>query len=257
MTEQDEYAIDAQSFRDALLEQRAMKLKGGLYHLTQVVMAYNSNHIEGSELSPEQTRFIYETHSVSGDVRVDDVIETMNHFRMFDAMLDALGTPLTVQRILRYHEILKTGTSDADKEWFAVGGWKRLANVVGLRETTAPEDVEAAIKALVDAYPAAMTFEDITDFHYRFESIHPFQDGNGRVGRIIMFGQCLANDILPFIILDKEKQFYYRGLTEYESEPGYLRDTFRHFQDSYYAAFAKFVAEPGGPLTRSMAPRSG
>ena len=241
----DEYAIDAARFRDTLVEQRAMKLAGGLYHLTQIVMAYNSNHIEGSQLSAEQTRYIYETHTVMGDARVDDVVETVNHFRLFDAMLDSVGTPLTVKRIRDYHAILKAGTSDADKDWFAVGGWKKRANVVGLRETTPPALVGAAMDDLVAAYPGRMTFEDICDFHYRFESIHPFQDGNGRVGRIVLFEQCLASGIMPFIVLDDDKLYYYRGLAEYESEPGYLRDTFRHFQDRYYEAFAKFVAEPG------------
>ena len=241
----DEFAIDATRFREALLEQRAMKLKGGLYHLNQIVMAYNSNHIEGSELSIEQTRYIYETHTVAGDARVDDVTETVNHFRLFDAMLDAVGTPLTTKRIRRYHAILKAGTSDSDISWFAVGGWKKRANVVGGHDTTPPSRVGAAMKELLAAYQGAMTFEDITDFHYRFESVHPFQDGNGRIGRIVMFEQCLANGIMPFIVLDDEKLLYYRGLAEYESEPGYLRDTFRHFQDRYYAAFAKFIAEPG------------
>ncbi|MDR1077907.1 MAG: Fic family protein [Propionibacteriaceae bacterium] len=241
----DEYAIDAGRFREALLEQRAMRLKGGLYHLTQVVMAYNSNHIEGSQLSAEQTRYLYETGAVSGDARFDDIVETANHFRLFDAMLDAVGSPLTTTRLRRYHAILKNGTSDSDKEWFAVGGWKRRANVVGGRDTTPPALVGAAVDELLAAYPSPMTFEDVTDFHHRLESIHPFQDGNGRVGRIVLFEQCLANGLMPFIVLDDEKLFYYRGLAEYESEPGYLRDTFRHFQDRYHAAFAKFLAAPG------------
>ncbi|MDR1265775.1 MAG: Fic family protein [Propionibacteriaceae bacterium] len=241
----DEYAVDAERFREALVEQRAMRLKGGLYHLTQVVMAYNSNRIEGSQLSAEQTRYLYETRTVSGDARVDDVVETVNHFRLFDAMLDAVGTPLTVARLRQYHAILKNGTSDSDKEWFVVGGWKRRPNVVGGHDTTPPALVGAAVDELMAAYPGPMGFEDITDFHHRFESIHPFQDGNGRVGRIIMFEQCLTNKIMPFIVLDDEKLFYYRGLAEYQSEPGYLRDTFRHFQDRYAAAFAKFLDVSG------------
>jgi len=241
----DEYAIDAERFREALVEQRAMKLKGGLYHLTQIVMAYNSNHIEGSQLTQEQTRYLYETHTVMGDAPVDDVIETVNHFRLFDMMLDAVGKSLTTMRIREYHAVLKTGTSDADKAWFAVGGWKQRANVVGGRDTTPPGLVEAEMGDLVAAFSGPMTFDDIVDFHYRFESIHPFQDGNGRVGRIVMFEQCLANGIMPFIVLDDDKLYYYRGLSEYDSQPGYLRDTFRHFQDRYHAAFGKFVAEPG------------
>jgi len=244
MTGAGDYAIDGRVFRDALVEQRSMRLKGGLYHLTQVVLAYNSNHIEGSLLTAEQTRYIYETQSVTGDARVDDVVETRNHFRLFDAMLDAVGTPLTAVRLRQYHAMLKTGTSDADKPWFAVGDWKRRPNVVGGRETTPPALVGAEVDALLAAYPAAMSFEDICDFHYRFESIHPFQDGNGRVGRIVLFEQCLAHGHLPFIVLDDEKLFYYRGLAEYDTEPGYLRDTFRHFQDRYYAAFSRFVAAP-------------
>jgi len=238
----DEYQVDATQFRQSLLEQRAMRLKGGLYHLVQIQLAYNSNRIEGSQLSAEQTRYLYETRTVSGDARVDDVVETMNHFRLFDAMLDAVGQPLTAARVREYHAILKTGTSDADKAWFAVGGWKRRANVVGGRDTTPPALVGAAIADLLAAYPGPMGFDDIADFHHRFESIHPFQDGNGRVGRIIMFEQCLANDIMPFIVLDAEKLFYYRGLAEYDVEPGFLRDTFRHFQDRFHTDFAKLVA---------------
>ena len=219
-----------------------MKLKGGLYHLNQVMMSYNSNHIEGSALTAEQTRHIYETHMVTGDARVDDVVETVNHFRLFDAMLDAVGSRLTTTRIRQYHAILKSGTSDADKDWFAIGGWKKQANVVGGRDTTPPALVAAEMDGLLAAYPGSMTFEDIADFHYRFESIHPFHDGNGRVGRIVMFEQCLANDILPFIVLDEDKLYYYRGLAEYDVEPGYLHGTFRHFQDRYHAQYSKLIA---------------
>ena len=241
MTGRDEYAIDARVFRDALVEQRKMRLKGSLYHQTQIMMAYNSNRIEGSKLSAEQTRYIYETRMVSGDASVDDVAEAANHFRMFDAMLDAVGTPLTIGRIWDYHRILKSGTSDADKPWFVVGGWKSRANVVGGHDTTPPGMVGEAMDELLADYPGPLTFDDITDFHYRFESIHPFQDGNGRVGRMILFEHCLANDIMPFIVLDDEKLFYYRGLAEYEDQPGFLRDTFRHFQDLYYDGYVKFL----------------
>jgi Fic family protein len=244
VTNPDEPSVDAIAFRETLLEERTMKLKGGLYHLTQIAMAYNSNRIEGSQLSADQTRYLYETQTISGDARVDDVVETTNHFRLFDRMLDAVGEPLTASRIQRYHAILKAGTSDADREWFAVGGWKRRANVVGGHDTTPPDLVATEIDALLASYPGPMTFEDITDFHHRFEAIHPFQDGNGRVGRIIMFEQSLANAIMPFVVLDDEKLYYYRGLSEYESQPGFLRETFRHFQDSYVAAFGKFAAPP-------------
>ena len=245
MTGHDEFAIDAGRFREALLQERSMSLKGSLYHLNQITFAYHSNRIEGSRLSADQTRYLYETRTITGEARLDDVVETTNHFRLFDAMLDSVGTPLTAARIREYHTILKTGTSDADKDWFAVGGWKTRENIVGGRDTTPPGFVGVAIDDLIAAYPGDMTFEDICDFHHRFESIHPFQDGNGRVGRIIMFAQCLDNDIMPFIVLDDDKFYYYRGLTEYESEPGYLRDTFRHFQDRYHAAFAKFLATSG------------
>jgi len=241
----DEYSIDAGVFHDALIEQRTMGLKGSLYHQTQIMMAYNSNRIEGSRLSADQTRYIYETRMVSGDASVDDVVEAANHFRLFDAMLDAVGTPLTVARIRDYHRILKSGTSDSDKAWFIVGGWKSRANVVGGHDTTPPALVAAAMDELLACYPGPMTFEDITDFHYRFESIHPFQDGNGRVGRMVMFEQCLANNIMPFIVLDDEKLFYYRGLSEYEDQPGFLCDTFRHFQDLYYDGYAKFLIYGG------------
>jgi Fic family protein len=247
VTGQDGQLMDGRAFRDTLLEQRAMKLKGGLYHLTQVVMAYNSNRIEGSRLSAEQTRYLYETQAVTGEARVDDVVETTNHFRLFDRMLDSVGEPLTAARVREYHAILKTGTSDAAKGWFAVGDWKQVPNVVGLRETTPPDLVGAAVDDLLAAYPSAMTFEDVCAFHHRFESIHPFQDGNGRIGRIVMFEQCLTHGIMPFVVLDEDKLYYYRGLAQYESEPGYLRDTFRHFQDRYRAAFAKYVTGGDGP----------
>jgi Fic family protein len=241
----DEYPIDAARFRQALLEQWAMRLTGGLYHLTQVRMAYNSNHMEGSLLTPEQTRYLYETHTITGEARIDDVVEMVNHFRLFDAMLEAVGTPLTATRIGRYHAILKTGTSDADKAWFAVGDWKRRANVVGGRDTTAPALVGATVDDLLARYSGGMDLDDIAAFHHRFESIHPFQDGNGRVGRVIMFEQCLANDVMPFIVLDEDKFFYYRGLAQFEDEPGFLTGTLRHCQDRYYAGFARYIADPG------------
>jgi Fic family protein len=240
----DEHRVDAASFAEALRRERGMKLKGGLYHLNQVLLAYNTNRIEGSQLTEEQTRYIYETRTVSGVARVDDVVETVNHFQMFDLMLENSDSPLTAGLIKEYHRLLKTGTSDAASDWFAVGDWKRVPNVVGGRDTAEPEKVAEAIGALLADYPAEneMTFEDVCDFHHRFEAIHPFQDGNGRVGRLIMFGQCLANGLMPFIVLDAERFYYYRGLSEYEREPGYLRGTFRHFQDVYHDIFKKYVA---------------
>ncbi|MDR0627870.1 MAG: Fic family protein [Bifidobacteriaceae bacterium] len=240
---------DGSAVREALQEERAMGLKGGIYHLTQITLAYNSNRIEGSRLSPEQTRYIYETQSVTGDAPVDDVIETSNHFRLFDQMLNGVGSPLTAERILAYHATLKAGTSDAAKPWFAVGGWKRRPNFVGDRSTVPPEMVGSAVDALLAAFPPdrPMRFDDICDFHYRFEAIHPFQDGNGRVGRIVAFEQCLRYGIVPFIVLDAEKLYYYRGLAEYEAEPGFLRDTLRHFQDQYQRAVAEYLTTAENP----------
>lgn len=243
----DEYAIPADRFIATLREQRAMKLKGGLYHLNQIQMAFNTNRIEGSRLSEDQTRYIYETRTVMGDASVDDVVETSNHFRAFDIMVDLAEkkAPLTADIVKEYHRILKTGTYDADKDWFAVGDWKRVPNAVGRVETSPPERVGHDMEELLGPVPEQMTFADICDFHVRFETIHPFQDGNGRVGRLIMFGQCLANDIMPFIVLDEQKAHYYRGLAEYDEQPGFLRDTFRHFQDEYYTTYAKYVPPVG------------
>ncbi|WP_197517550.1 Fic family protein [Microbacterium karelineae] len=246
--------MSAERFAAALREQRAMKLTGGIYHLTQVQLAFNTNRIEGSRLSEDQTRFIYETRTVTGDAPVDDVIETVNHFRAFDAMIDHVGQPITADTLKEYHRLLRSGTSDAEKEWFAVGDWKRVKNEVGGMATSPPEDVGADIDALLAEAPAQMTFEDVTDFHVRFEQIHPFQDGNGRVGRLVMFEQTLASGIMPFVVLDAEKHYYYRGLSEYDSEPGFLRETFRHFQDAYYARYASFVPRAPAPEPLRAAP---
>lgn len=237
----EEYEIDAAQFASTLREQRPMRLKGGLYHLTQIQMAYNTNRIEGSRLSEEQTRYLYETRTITGDALVDDVVETSNHFRAFDAMLDHVGKPITADTIKEYHRILKSGTSDSEKEWFAVGDWKRVANAVGRIETSPPEQVDHAIAQLLKQTPERLTFEDICRFHFEFESIHPFQDGNGRVGRLVMFEQCLANNIMPFIVLDDDKGFYYRGLDQYAETPGFLTETFRKAQDDYYSRYSKFV----------------
>ena len=221
-----------------LREQKEMKLKGGIYHRTQIDLTYNSNHIEGSRLSHEQTRFIFETNTVGfeGDsIRVDDIIETTNHFRCIDYIIDHAETRLTESLIKELHLMLKSGTSDSRKEWFAVGDYKRFPNEVGGCETTAPENVKSEISALLKEYNSIKekTFDDILDFHCRFESIHPFQDGNGRVGRLIMFKECLANGFVPFIITDELKTFYYRGLQQWHSIKEYLRDTCLSAQDNY------------------------
>lgn len=240
----DEYAIEPALFVRTLRAQRATRMKGGLYHQLQVLMAYNTNHIEGSSLDEDQTRYIYETRTVIGqDVPVDDVVETVNSFELFDALIDDLEAPITAETMKRYHAILKRGTADARRPSFAVGDFKRVANVVGGRATTAPEHVELAIAGLLSDIPqrGRMRFEDIAGFHQRFEAIHPFQDGNGRVGRALMFQQCLQNNIMPFVVLDSKKAFYYRGLAEWDETPGFLLDTFRSLQDDFYTRFASFV----------------
>ena len=222
----------------ALMEQKESMMKGGIYHRTQIELTYNSNHIEGSRLTEEQTRYIFETNTIGitdKSVKVDDIIETANHFRCIDFIIDHAKEPLSESMIKQIHSILKTGTSDARRTWFAVGDYKRLPNEVGGIETVAPRMVGTAIRELLKTYKAKkpVTFNDILDFHQRFEAIHPFQDGNGRVGRLIMFKECLNNDIVPFIITDELKMFYYRGLHEWKSIPGYLTDTCLTAQDYY------------------------
>lgn len=237
----EEYPINADAFATMLLAQRRSHMKGGIYHLTQIAMAYNSNRIEGSTLTEDQTRFLYETKTVVGEAHINDVVETTNSFRAFDEMLDNVGKPLTAEAMKTYHRILKSGTLDAQQEWFRVGDWKAVANEVGGRVTSSPEQVAGDTARLLENVTQQMSFEDICDFHVAFERIHPFQDGNGRVGRLIMFGQCLANHIMPFVVLDEKKAFYYRGLSAYDDEPGFLRETFRSFQDAYYQRFQDFV----------------
>jgi Fic family protein len=222
----------------ALREQQKMQLKGGIYHRTQIDLTYNSNHIEGSRLTHDQTRYIFETHTIGFDgesVRIDDVIETVNHFRCVDLIIEQAERQLTESLIKELHLILKTGTSDSRKEWFAVGEYKRLPNEVGGNATSDPENVHRDIKALLKEYNSKKhkTFEDILEFHQRFEAIHPFQDGNGRVGRLIMFKECLANGFVPFIITDDLKLFYYRGLQEWNHVREYLLDTCLTAQDNY------------------------
>lgn len=221
-----------------LKEQKDCKLKGGIYHRTQIDLTYNSNHIEGSKLTKEQTRYIFETNTVgfSGDaIKVDDIIETTNHFRCIDFIIDHAKEKLTEAMIKQLHGLLKSGTSDASKSWFAVGDYKRLPNEVGGIETVEPKLVGKSIRALLREYNGkqAISFEDILDFHQRFETIHPFQDGNGRVGRLIMFKECLNHGVVPFIITDELKMFYYRGLHEWNRVPGYLTDTCLTAQDHY------------------------
>jgi Fic family protein len=236
---------------EKLLAEKRAKLPGGLYHKTQVALAYNSNRIEGSRLTEEQTRLIFETATLlpeNGEsIRVDDVIETTNHFAAFDAMLDTIARPLDGRGIKRFHAILKRGTSDAAKEWFRVGGYKRLPNVVGGLETTPPRRVARDMKALLDGYhPKPLTaFEDIVAFHWRFEAIHPFQDGNGRVGRLILFRECLKTGVTPFIIDERHKAFYYRGLSEFGRVRDFLLDTCRSAQDTYREWIAYFYPELG------------
>lgn len=238
----EEYAISAGAFIAALREQREMRLKGGLYHLNQIQMAYNSNRIEGSQLTEEQTRYVFETRTVTGEaLSVDDVVETANHFRAFDEMLDRFEQPITPDTLRDYHRILKSSTSDAAKPWFAVGDWKQVPNAVGGLDTSAPADVQRDVDRLFAQTPGSMSFADIGRFHHRFESIHPFQDGNGRVGRLVMFQQCMQHGIMPFIVLDADKEFYYRGLRAYDEQPGFLEGTFRKFQDDYYERYSRFV----------------
>ena len=214
------------------------QMRGGIYHRTQIDLAYNSNHIEGSRLSKEQTRYIYETNTIGitdEAVRVDDIIETTNHFRCFDFIVVHAQEPLTESMIKQLYQMLKAGTSDASKSWFAVGDYKRLPNEVGGMETTHPSEVGKDIRALLRSYNSkkGVSLNDVIDFHHRFECIHPFQDGNGRVGRLIMFKECLKHDIVPFIITDELKMFYYRGLREWSHIPGYLSDTCLTAQDFY------------------------
>lgn len=220
-----------------LREEKNAKISGGLYHELQVRMTYNSNHIEGSRLSEDQTRLIFETRTVSaGDgVPVDDIIETVNHFRAIDYVIDVAEDELTEEIVRELHRILKQGTADAALSWFAVGDYKKRANVVGGRETAKPKDVPARMKALLSSYASAdaVTIEDIVAFHHDFESIHPFQDGNGRVGRLVALKECLRYNIVPFIIEDSKKTFYYRGLAEWENERGYLIDTCLDGQDTF------------------------
>lgn len=236
------------SLLDILQEQKKNRYPGGIYHKIQIDLTYNSNHMEGSRLTHDQTRYIFETNTIGLEnevINVDDVIETANHFRCIDLIIDKAKATLTERFIKELHYTLKTGTSDSRKDWFAVGAYKKLPNEVGGMETTLPEEVGVKMQALLAEYNAkpAKAFEDILDFHVKFERIHPFQDGNGRVGRLIMFKECLKHDIVPFIIEDNLKLFYYRGLKEWHKEKGYLTDTCLTAQDRFKAYLDYFRIE--------------
>ncbi len=221
-----------------LKTEKAGKIKGGIYHKLQIELTYNSNHIEGSRLTHDQTRYIYETNTIGmekGVVNVDDIVETANHFKCIDMVIDSANLPLSESFIKQLHLTLKNGTSDSRKDWFAVGSYKRLPNEVGGMETTSPELVPERMKTLLAEYnkTRSKTIEELITFHVAFESIHPFQDGNGRVGRLILLKECLKNNIVPFIIDEELKMFYYRGLHEWRQEQGYLIDTCLAAQDKF------------------------
>lgn len=223
---------------EVLRDEMVHNISGGLYHKTQIELTYNSNHMEGSRLTHDQTRYIFETNTVGADegvLHVDDIIETSNHFRCMDKIIQKAEIKLTEKFIKELHLILKSGTSDSKVSWFTVGDYKKRPNEVGGMTTTLPENVGSEMKALISKYNALseVTFDDILDFHVKFERIHPFQDANGRIGRLIMFKECLKHDIVPFIIEDDMKIFYYRGLSEWDNEKGYLTDTCLSAQDKY------------------------
>ncbi len=230
-------SISDNALLQTLRDEKRIRMSGGLYHELQVRMTYNSNHIEGSKLSEDQTRLIFETNTVDvGDgIPVDDIIETVNHFRAVDYVIDHAEDPLTEDIIKELHRILKQSTRDSSLAWFAVGDYKKRANMVGGKETANPKDVPERIKSLLSDYEslADVSIENIIGFHYSFERIHPFQDGNGRVGRLIALKECLRCGIIPFIIEDSKKMFYYRGLSEWEVEKGYLIDTCLDGQDVF------------------------
>ena len=229
---------EPETLLDVLRTEKASGTKGGIYHKVQIELTYNSNHMEGSRLTHDQTRYIYETNTIgveAGTVNVDDIVETANHFRCIDLVIDSAGQMLSEPFIKTLHRTLKNGTSDSRKDWFSVGDYKKIPNEVGGRDTTAPEEVPTEMKQLLASYNSKpdKTLEDLIAFHVAFESIHPFQDGNGRVGRLILFKECLKNGIVPFIIDEDLKLFYYRGLHEWNTERGYLIDTCLSAQDKF------------------------
>ena len=239
LKDEEKFDITKVNVLDVLKEQKEMGLKGNLYHNTQVIFAYNTNHIEGSKLTEDQTRYIFETNTILFEgqtvASVDDILETANHFKLVDYMLDVADKDLTEEMIKEFHKILKEGTSDSRKNWFNVGEYKKLANEAGNMQTSLPKNVVKDMAKLMEWYNLLekITIKEIIEFHFKFERIHPFQDGNGRVGRIIAFKECLKNNIVPFIIMDKDKLFYYRGLKEYKKEKGFLVDTCLNAQDQY------------------------
>ena len=228
-----------------LRKQKEAQMKGGIYHRTQIDLTYNSNHIEGSRLTKEQTRYIFETNTLgitSENTRIDDIMETVNHFRCVDYVIDHATDKITEPHIKQLHFMLKTNTSDSQKPWFAVGDYKRLTNTVGEEETAQPKEVHKKMKALLDDYYSKkqITLDDILDFHVHFERIHPFQDGNGRIGRLLMFWQCLQAGAVPFIITEELRLFYYRGIQNWGQVNGFLRDTCLTAQDQYKASLDYF-----------------
>ena len=234
--------MEISKVKEALIEQKSMNLSGNLYHKTQIEFAYNTNHMEGSTITPDETASIYDTGTIltSSDkvIVLKDATETKNHFTLFKYMLDTIEDPLTEDMIKKFHFILKDGTlTDSEKEWFNIGEYKKKKNFVGDITTSLPKDVAKDMKKLLDSYNklTEKKLEDIIDFHVKFEKIHPFQDGNGRVGRMIMFRECLYNNIMPFYIEDRNKEFYIRGIKKYqlENEKGYLIDTCLNSQDNY------------------------
>ncbi len=241
-TEKPTRKIRSDAATDTLLDilrcEKNASLSGGIYHKIQIELTYNSNHIEGSRLTHDQTRYIFETNTIGitdKSVNVDDIVETSNHFRCIDLVIENAEATLNESFIKELHRILKNGTSDSRLSWFVVGGYKKIPNEVGGRDTTLPENVQNEMRELLLSYNKTKekTFEEILDFHYRFERIHPFQDGNGRVGRLILFKECLRNNIVPFIIDEELKMFYYRGLSEWSRERGYLIDTCLMAQDKF------------------------
>lgn len=235
---------------ETLKQEKSSNLKGGIYHKTQIKLTYNTNRIEGNKLSEEQTRYIYETNTLfteegTNTANIDDIIETVNHFQCFDYLLKIAKEPLSEEHIKEFHKILKYNTSDAKKEWFKIGAYKLRPNIVGAIETSKPTEVEKHLSKLLKNYQGKNIIEinDIIDFHYEFEKIHPFQDGNGGVGRLIAFKECLKNNIVPFIIEDEFKFFYYRGLSEYPKIKGYLIDTCLSAQDNYTELMNYFEIE--------------
>ena len=237
---------------EILRREDRLRVRGGIYHEVQIELTYNSNHIEGSRLTEDQTRYIFETNTIGAlkayeGVRVDDVVEAANHFRCVDFIIENANRKLSERMIKKMHFILKNGTSDSLEDWFAVGDYKKLPNEVGGQETTSPEQIGKEMQKLLKKYHArkVLDFHDLLDFHYEFERIHPFQDGNGRIGRLILFKECLRLNIVPFIIDDELKMFYYRGLKEWPKEPGYLTGTCLTAQDKFLKYLEYYRVEPG------------